>query len=256
MLSNPARRRLCGAPLALLMAGPARAASAPSAEEIIERFDRLLWGSSLQGRFEMTITTPSWSRSLTLKLWTQRPAKSFVRIVAPAKDAGILSLRLGSEMWNYLPAIERSIKVPPSMMLQPWLGSDFSNDDMVKESSIVHDYQHRLVAEPRVDGVEAWEIESLPRPEAAVVWGRLLSLVRKGDYVPLSTRFFNERGQLVRTLSYSEVRSFGGRLLPTRWEMQPESQPGKKTTLVILEARHDQPIPDEIFSLQNLSRPR
>lgn len=256
MLMNAARRRLCGAPLALLVAGPARAAASPTAEEVIERFDKLLWGSTLQGQFEMTITTPSWSRSLTLKLWTHRPAKSFVRIVAPAKDAGILSLRLGSEMWNYLPNIERSIKVPPSMMLQPWLGSDFSNDDMVKESSIVHDYQHRIVGEPRVEGVDAWEIESLPRLEAAVVWGRLLSLVRKGDYVPLSTRFFNERGQLVRTLSYSDVRPLGGRQLPTRWEMQPENQPGKKTTLVIQEARYDQPIAEDVFSLQNLSRRR
>ena len=131
-----------------------------------------------------------------------------------------------------------------------------SNDDMVKESSIVHDYQHRFVGEPRVDGAEAWEIESLPRPEAAVVWGRLLTLVRKPDYVPLSTRFFNERGQLVRTLSYSDVRPLGGRQLPTRWEMQPENQPGKKTTLVIQEARYDQPIAEDVFSLQNLSRRR
>jgi outer membrane lipoprotein-sorting protein len=240
-------------PVALL-AAPAWAA--PSAADIVERFDNLLWGKTLQGRFEMTITTPSWSRSLSMTLWTDRPAKSFVRITAPAKDAGILSLRIGSEMWNYLPGIERTVKIPPSMMLQPWLGSDFTNDDMVKESSIVTDYTHRIVAERAQDGTEVYEIESLPKPEAAVVWGKLSTVVRKNDFVPVSARFFNERGQLVRTLTYSEVRQVGGRSIPTRWEMHPEDQPGKKTTIVVKEAQYDAPIAADVFSLQNLTRRR
>ncbi|HJV63284.1 MAG TPA: outer membrane lipoprotein-sorting protein [Albitalea sp.] len=236
----------------LAMSLPAR--SAPTAAELMEQFDRLLWGRTLQGQFEMVITTPSWSRSLSMELWSQRPARSFVRISAPARDAGILSLRVGSEMWNYLPGIERTVKIPPSMMLQPWLGSDFTNDDMVKESSIVGDYVHRIAGERVEDGVEVVEIESLPKPDAAVVWGRLLTVVRKADGVPLNERFFDERGRLVRTLTYSMVRELGGRAIPTRWEMRPEGQPGKSTTIVVKQASYDAPIAGEVFSLQNLSR--
>lgn len=118
----------------------------PSGRDVIQRVETLLWGKTVQGQYEMTITTPRWQRVLGLRVWMDRPRRSFVRIVSPAKDAGIGSLRIGAEMSNYLPNVERVVKIPPSMMLQPWMGSDFTNDDLVKESSVLDDYAHRVVA--------------------------------------------------------------------------------------------------------------
>ena len=251
------RRRL----LALCAAGaagaatPARAAP-PAAPQIVEHVESTLWGRTLQAVFEMTVTTPAWARTLLLNVSIERPAKSFVQVTAPAKDAGILSLRLGSEMWNYLPAIERIIKIPPTMMLQPWLGSDFTNDDMVREGSFVTDYTHRLAGDRVESGVAALEVELLPRPDAAVVWGRVLLLVDRAELLPLSVRYFSERGELVRTLHYADRRALDGRDIPTRWEMRPADQPGKHTTIVVKSAAYDRSLPARTFSLQNLGQRR
>jgi len=209
----------------------------------------------VQGEYEMTITTPRWHRTLGLKVWIERPSRSFVRVVAPAKEAGIGSLRLGAEMWNYLPNVERVIKIPPSMMLQPWMGSDFTNDDLVKESSILEDYTHKVLATVATDGEATFQVEATAKPDAAVVWGRIVYWVRKSDFVPLKEEFYDERGALVRTMSFSDVRNVGGRRVPTKWEMRPEGKPGNATTIVLKSASYDQRIAEEVFSQRNLQKP-
>jgi outer membrane lipoprotein-sorting protein len=227
--------------------------AATTATEIVERAETLLWGKTVDGDFEMEVTTPSWSRSMSLKVLMDRPDKSFVRVTAPAKDAGIRSLRLGAEMWNYIPAIERTIKIPPSMMLQPWLGSDFTNDDLTKESSIVNDYTHKLLADAQVNGVAVHQVEALPKPAAPVVWGKLIYSVRH-DFVPVRLDYFDEKGELIRTLTYSDVRAMDGRSIPVRWEMVPVNKPGKRTTIVVKAIRYDRPVKADVFSLRNLDR--
>ncbi|MES2355407.1 MAG: outer membrane lipoprotein-sorting protein [Pseudomonadota bacterium] len=231
------------------------ASAAPSATEIVERAENILWGQTLTADYEMTITTPTWSRTLMLQVRMDRPEKkSFVRITAPAKDAGIASLRIASEMWNYIPSIERTVKIPPSMMLQPWLGSDFTNDDLVKESSILNDYTHRVISEKEIDGNDAYQIEVIPKPNAAVVWGKIIYSIRKNDFVPLKEEFYDERGELIRVLIYSNFRAMGGRTIPTQWEMQPLNKVGKRTTVIVKSASYDKPISADIFSLRNLNK--
>lgn len=229
-------------------------AQAVDARAVLDRVEQLLWGRTVQGEYEMTIATPRWQRTLGLRVWMDRPRRSFVRIVSPAKEAGIGSLRIGAEMWNYLPNVERIIKIPPSMMLQPWMGSDFTNDDLVKESSILEDYTHRLLEEVQLDGTAVLRIEAVPRPEAAVVWGRIVYWVRRGDTMPLKQEYFSERGELVRVMTFSEVRQVGGRRLPTRWEMRPTAKPGNVTTVVLKDAVFDAPVDDEVFTQRNLQK--
>ena len=226
----------------------------PTAQEIIDRSEKALWGTTLQAQLMMTVATPRWTRRLELAAWIERPRRSFVRILAPAKEAGIGSLRIGSEMWNYLPTVERTIKIPPSMMLQPWMGSDFTNDDLVKESSIVTDYTHRLVGADMVDGAPVYVVESTPTPDAAVVWGKIVQRVRQADFLPARGEFYDERGTLVRVLTFSEIRTLGGRMIPTRWEMRPTAKPGNVTTMVMTRATFDAPIAGEIFTRRNLEK--
>lgn len=255
------KRRACGvlvqAVLAALAWGavPAAHAQEPDGRDIIERVEHLLWGSTVQGQYQMTITTPRWQRTLALRVWIERPRRSFVRILSPAKEAGIGSLRIGTDMWNYLPNVERVVKIPPSMMLQPWMGSDFTNDDLVKESSVLEDYTHKVLGTSTVDGQDAYQVEAMPKPEAAVVWGRVLYSVRKGDFMPLKQEYFSERGELVRVLSYSEVRKLGGRTLPTRWEMRPLAKPGNVTTVLLKEAVFDRPVDEAVFTQSHLQNP-
>ena len=239
----------------LLLFSFAAGAQEPSGREILDQVEQLLWGKTVQGDYEMTISTARWQRTLALRVWIERPKRSFVRIVSPAKEAGIGSLRLGAEMWNYLPNIERIIKIPPSMMLQPWMGSDFTNDDLVKESSILEDYTHKLLGTVNLEGQPAYQVEATAKPEAAVVWGRIVYWVRTAGFVPLKQEFYDERGTLVRTMIFSEVRSMGGRRVPTRWEMRPKDKPGNLTAIVIKNATYDQPIAVEVFSQRNLQKP-
>ncbi len=241
--------------LLLALPGAGVWAQEPGGRDILERVERLLWGNTVQGDYEMTISTARWQRTLALKVWIERPKRSFVRIVSPAKEAGIGSLRLGAEMWNYLPNVERVIKIPPSMMLQPWMGSDFTNDDLVKESSILEDYTHKVLGTVTVDGQPVYQVEATAKPQAAVVWGRILYSVKQNDFVPLKQEFYDERGELVRTMTFFDVRSVGGRRLPTRWEMRPRAKAGNVTTIVLKDAVFDQPIPDEVFSQRNLQKP-
>jgi outer membrane lipoprotein-sorting protein len=250
------RRRL----LALAALGPLVTAGSPAraadseGRDILDRVEKLLWGTTLQGDYEMTITTPRWQRTLGLKVWMDRPKRSFVRIVSPAKEAGIGSLRIGAEMWNYLPNVERIIKIPPSMMLQPWMGSDFTNDDLVKESSVLDDYTHQVLGTVQLDGQAVRQVQATPRPEAAVVWGRLVYWVREADGMPLKQEFFSERDELVRALSYSEVRAVGGRVLPTRWEIKPAGKPGNSTVVLLKDAVFNRPVDEEVFTQRNLQK--
>ncbi len=233
---------------------PARAQQ-PSALEILNRVETLLWGDTLQGEYEMTITTPRWQRTLALRAWMERPKRSFIRILAPAKEKGIGSLRIGTEMWTYLPNVERTIKIPPSMMLQPWMGSDFTNDDLVKSSSVIDDYTSRILREEPDGGAPAYVLELIPKPDAAVVWGKILYWVRKDDLMPLREEFYDERGALVRVMSFSGIGPMGGRIIPTKWEIRPSEKPGNSTTIVVKSSVYDRAIDPETFTQRNLQKP-
>lgn len=248
-------------PLQLLLAGAvlmmgAAGAADPTGRELVEHVERVLWGKSNHGVSEMEVITPSWQRKLRLHFWMERPDRTFIRINAPAKEAGIASLRIEDEMWNYLPKIERVIKIPPSMMLQPWMGSDLTNDDLVKESSAVDDYNHTLRGTVDVDGRKAYRVESIPKPDAAVVWGKLLYTIRVDNGLPLQVDYYDERGDLIKALRYEDERTLGGRVIPTRWIVQPRGKPGHRTIFVIKEIAFNTAIADSVFSLRNLQRRR
>src|SRR3990172_4347313 len=230
--------------LALAQVTPLAPAQEIGGREILDRVENLLWGKTMQGEFEMSITTPRWQRTLGMRVWMERPTRSFIRLLSPAKEAGIGSLRIRSEMWNYLPNVERTIKIPPSMMLQPWMGSDFTNDDLVKESSIINDYTHKVLATITLDDQPVYQVEALPKPDAAVVWGKIVFWVRRSDFVPLKQEYYSERGELVRVMTFSDIRPMGGRTIPTRWEMRPLSKPGNVTTIILKNVVYNCPFDD------------
>ena len=235
------------------MAAPSVIAAELTGKEIIKRSDDLLRGDSSYGFYRMTVTTPSWQRTYELTAWVFKREKTFIRITAPPKEKGFGTLRLGYNMWNYLPTVERTIKIPPSIMLQPWMGSDFSNDDLALESSILNDYEHAILGMQTLDGATAYQIELTPHPQAPVVWGTLRHWVRASDFVPLRHEFFNERGQLVKTLVFSDVRPMGDRTIPTRWTMTSQTKAGHQTVLELLQVTYNLLIPDTIFSHDHLT---
>ena len=249
--------RRCGFLLiALFLAALPATAQEMTALDIIRHADALMHGDTQTGTYRMTIVRPEWERTLAFEFWSEGNEKSFIRILEPDKERGVAFLKVGREMWQYVPRINRVIKIPPSMMLQPWMGSDFTNDDLVRESSIVDDYTHTLLGREQIDGEEVYKIELLPKPEAPVAWDRLVEYIRVKDFVPVRAAFFNERGEPVRTIHYSEIQRMGGRLLPARMELIEEKKPGRKTILILSDVRFDVPLDRRIFTQANLRRSR
>jgi len=229
-----------------------RLARADEAAEIIRQVEERLNGKTAVLKIAMVITTSRATRTMKMDSYAVGNEKSFIKITYPGKDYGITFLKIDDAMWQYVPRIEKIIKIPASMMLQSWMGTDFTNDDLVRESSISRDYDARIITE----NDQGYEIELLPRPEAAVVWGRLLMGVAKQELLPESVRYFDEEGVLVRTLQYTEVKQLGDRLYPSRWVMTPHDpeKAGNRTVIEITEAAFDVPIDEEYFSKRALQR--
>ncbi len=248
------RRREFGGTLLVAFAALVRAAPFPDAAEIARRSDRALKGKTQQGKCSMTVRRPEWERTLEMDYWSVNPDKTFILITAPAKERGTATLRIGTNMWIYLPRVERTIKIPPSLMLQPWMGSDFTNDDLVRESSLVNDYTHEITGEVVEGGDPCWTLVATPKPEAPVVWGKLVLAIRKSDALPRREEFYDEHGTLKKVMTFDDFRPAGGRPYPMRWRMKPVRKPGRETVLVYRKVVFDRPIPNRIFTLQNLKR--
>lgn len=223
-----------------------------TARAILEQIDQLLRGDSSHGRVSMEITTEHWSRSLEMEMWSLGTERSLVRVLSPAREAGIATLKAGQEVWNYLPRVDRTIKVPASLMMGSWMGSHFTNDDLVKESSIVDDYDFEIAYEGDRDGVDVWEFSLIPKPEAPVVWGRVEEQVRKADMMPTWVRYYDEDGDLIRTIEFSDYQIMSGRLVPVRMSVIPTDKPDERTTLIYHELDFGVDIDESFFSLRNL----
>ncbi len=228
-----------------------------TAREIVKRSDEKMRGvESSIGEVKMTIVRPTWQREIQLKSWTKGTQYALILITAPARDRGTAFLKRGNEIWNWQPSIDRVIKLPPSMMGQSWMGSDFTNDDLVRESSLVDDFTHRLLGRETVDGRLCYKVELVSKPEAAVVWGKIVLWIDVEHFVQMKGEFFDEDGWLVNTIVSTKVGRMGGRVIPVVMEMIPADKPGHKTVLEQLSIEFDKPIPDSFFSIQNMKRIR
>ena len=250
------RSRLAGLVVLACLASATTAQAQTDPLEIINRVQDLYRGESSHGVATMEVVTENWSREVTIELWSLGEDHSLVRIQAPAKEAGTATLMADDDIWNYLPKVDRTIKVPASMMGGSWMGSHFTNDDLVQESRLVEDYDVELAFEGERDGVSVWELTLTPKPEAAVVWGRVEYTVRQADFNPVRVSYYDEDGELARSMEWSEYENFGGRVMPKLMDMRPADKPGERTTMRYDELEFDVDIDESFFSLRTLQSRR
>ncbi|MCR9941433.1 outer membrane lipoprotein-sorting protein [Vibrio owensii] len=227
-------------------------AVAESAFDIVQKSDQAMRGDSSYTESTMEIIRPDWTRSMTMKSWTKGTDLSLVLVTAPAKDKGSASLKRQREMWNWVPSIERVIKIAPSMLSQSWMGSDFTNDDLINQSSIVVDYKHQLKGEDVFDGDKVWVIDAVAKPDAPVVWSKVTLWISKSTYLQRKVEFYDEFDERVNVMTTYDVKELGGRKLATRMEMQPLEKPDNKTVLITHQAQFDFDIDDSFFSQQQM----
>jgi len=212
-------------------------------------------GTSSNSEMTMIIHRPDWQRTMSIRVWTQGEKRSLVRVIEPRKDRGNGTLLDGRNMWTFSPRVNRVIKIPPSLMRQSWMGSDFSNNDVSRADDIVDEYEHTLLATTEADGHAVYEIEAVPHEDAAVVWGREVLAIRD-DYVLLEHRFFDQDGVLVKTLTSLEVGEMGGRSVAIRQRMQKAERSQEWTEIRIDAIEYDLEFSDSVFTLSNLRNPR
>ncbi len=225
----------------------------PTVEEIVKKSDELYRSKTSFAEMEMQIETPDWKRNMRLKAWTEGMKKTFITILEPKKDAGIGTLRMDTEMWNYFPKINKVMKIPPSMMMGSWMGSDFTNDDLVKESSLLDDYTYKLISGP---DATKYYIELKPKETTASVWGRIVIVANKADYLPVAQEYYDEKGTKVRLMSFRDVKVFGGKKIPAVMELQSLTKSGNKTTIIYKDVQFDVKLDADTFTLRNLQKQR
>lgn len=230
-------------------------ANAQTAFEVVQRADNNMRGQSMIAEISIRISRPTWERTMDVKAWTLGRDYSLILIQSPPRERGVVFLKRKKELWNWLPALERTIKLPPSMMSQSWMGTDFTNDDLVRESSVVYDYEHRFLSDTLIRQQSCFRIEMIPKPDAPVVWSKIIIAIAKEAFIELNALFFDEDGLLSSCMNAYDIRNMDGRKIPTRFEMIPLQPKNQKTEMIYRNVLFNRQIPEERFNLSNIRNP-
>jgi outer membrane lipoprotein-sorting protein len=223
-------------------------------KRVLDHLDDLYRANSSISRMTLTVTKPRRTRTLTMSAWTLGKDKAFIVIEAPAREKGTATLKIGKNLWNYMPRIARTIRIPPSMMMSSWMGSDFTNDDLVRESSLIEDFDAEVTG--RSTGPDGWIVNLKAKEGTVGLWDRIEYVVTPDGRLPLEARYYDRKGRLARVLTFSEVREFDGRAVPTRMEMTPTDKEGYTTVLVYDELQFGADVPESMFTLSGLEQHR
>jgi outer membrane lipoprotein-sorting protein len=242
---------------ALLLAPPLPAAGGEktvTAREVLDHIDDLFRGTSSYGTFSMKVVTEHYTREMKMEAWSKGKDHSLLRILAPRKEKGMATLKAENNIWNYLPKVKRVIKLPSSMMGGSWMGSHFTNDDLVKESRMADDYTYEITFRGEREGLRLIDLTLVPRPDAAVVWGKVVATVTEEDWIPRRIDYYDEDLALTRYMTYTDVKDLGGRIMPARMEIRPTDKPGEYTEIVYERIEFDLDLDDDLFTLRNLQK--
>lgn len=224
-----------------------------TAMEIVRKADEKFNGEmSGYSVMSMTIVRPTWERTIEFKSWSLEDDYALTLITAPAREKGQTFLKRGNEMWSWNPTISRLIKLPPSMMSQGWMGSDYTNDDILRESSVVDDYTHSMEGDEEIDGRLCHKITLMAKEDADILWGRQVWWVDKKEFIVLRAELYDEDGYLVRTERGTDLKTMDGRFIPSTIELVPAEVDGHKTVLKIMEMKFNISLEESFFSQQNM----
>jgi hypothetical protein len=227
------------------------------ARALVKKAHEITLGENSQSTMTMEIVRPEWTRSVQMQSWSMGTEYYIIYIMSPARDKGQVFLKRENNMWNWIPSIGRMIKIPPSMMMSSWMGSDFNNDELLKESSLVNDYTHQFDGEEEVDGYMCHKIVLMPLPSAPVVWGKVILWISKDKSFTLKSEYYDEDDKLINVQTASQIQKFGDRELPSYMEMSPVNKEGFKTILKIEKAEYNvKDIDEKMFSQQMMKRIR
>ena len=230
-------------------------AETQSPVEMMKREELNNTGKTFISRMSMNIDPEGNSRTLEVANWIQGYDKSLLKIIKPEKDKNQGNLKILHQLWQFLPKVDRIIKIPQSMMLQSWMGSDFTNDDLVKGSQLSVDYQLKLIKTTEVNQIKVNVIEAIPKANAPVVWGKIVEYVTQKESAFVKREFYSEKLKLVKTMVGTEIKTINGHTIPTILTMTNHEKGNRKTIIQYRNIVFDQSIPESIFTQENLRKP-
>lgn len=228
-------------------------ANVNNADEWLKYAEKEMRGDQSRSEMVMTIKTPNWTRTLEIESDVEGKKQALSTILSPPKEKGIRTLRIENNMWNYFPKLKRKVAVSSSMLLASWMGSDFTNDDVLKASSMSEDYDHKFAKDEKVGGVTYKAILNTAKSNSKVMWPKIITLADKKDCLPRYYRYYDKEDNLRRTLSFTDIKTFDGHKIPTHWEMVPEDDKSKKTTIDYKKVNFKIKFPGSHFSQKKLT---
>jgi outer membrane lipoprotein-sorting protein len=225
-------------------------------DAVVDHFEDLYRSDSSFAEMELSVTRPRRTRTMRMEAWSKGKDKALIVITAPPREKGSATLKVDKNLWNYVPKIKRTIRIPPSMMLASWMGSDFTNDDLVRESSFREDYTYKLVGKSSEPDPSGWLIQFDAKPDVVGLWNRFELVISEDGLLPLVARYYDRKDRLSRTLHWSDVKEFDGKLIPARMKLLPEDEEGNETEMVYHNIDFDIEVADDMFSLSQLERDR
>lgn len=229
-------------------------AQAQDPAEIIRNMEDVMLGNSNYAEMTMKIERPRYEREISMRSWLLGRDYSMIVITAPARDEGTAYLMRGSDIWNYDPRIDRTTRLPSSMMAQSWMGSDFTNDDLVRDSDLIEDFEHEILRTEEYEGRQAYVIEMIPKPDTPIVWGKVKMWICSENYIQLRVENYDQRDELVNTMRLDEITRFGDRDLPARITVEPADKDNERTILTYQEMEFDIDIDEDFFTRPNMQR--
>lgn len=220
----------------------------------IKHFEDLYRSTSSISEVRLIITKPRNERTLEMKIWTKGQEKALIIIQSPAREKDTATLKVDKNLWNYLPRINRTIRIPPSLMMSSWMGSDFTNDDLVRESSFSEDYTYKLIG--HTNNPSGWQIDLIAKPDIVGLWNKFELIVSEDGKIPLQAKYYDRKDRLARTIHWSDVKDFDGHIIPTKMELIPADEEGQKTEMIYSDIQFNVDVPDNMFSLSQLERKR
>ncbi len=223
---------------------------------IVQRMMDTMRGDSSYTEMTMRIVRPRYTREISLRAWEKEQKHTMLFITAPARDRGTIYLMSDKDIWVYDPRIDRTTRLPSSMMAQSWMGSDFSNDDLVRDTDPVRDFAHRLLRREVYQQRECYVIEMIPKPDTPIVWGKVLLWVTTDDFLQLRVENYDQRGSLVNSMAFDLIISTGQRRIPSRVTVTPAGKEHEHTVLTYQTIEFDIPIEDDFFTKATMQRLR
>jgi len=220
----------------------------------IKHFEDMYRSTSSIAEVELIITKPRSERSLEMKMWTRGEEKALIVIQSPAREKDTATLKVDDNLWNYLPKINRTIRIPPSLMMSSWMGSNFTNDDLVRESSFSKDYTYKLIG--HTENPKGWQVDLIAKPDIVGLWNKFELILSEDGLIPLQAKYYDRKDRLARTITWSDVKDFDGHVVPTRMVLIPEDEEGQKTEMIYKDIDFNVNVPETMFSLSQLERKR